>query len=90
MKTAKMGRRNFKEIAQGRIRNALELNTFNFLNTKKYATCLSGAWPYATFLLITIIINHVFHLLKPIEDMVIYSENYHYNQYVIIIRNFAQ
>ena len=22
--------------------------------------------------------------------MVIYSENYHYNQYVIIIRNFAQ
>ena len=42
MKTAKMCRRNFKEIAQGRIRNALELNTFNFLNTKKYATCLSA------------------------------------------------
>ena len=43
MKTAKMCKRNFKEIAQGRIRNALELNKFNVLNTKKSATCLSGA-----------------------------------------------
>ena len=34
MKTAKMCKTDFKEIAQGRIRNALELNKFNFLNTK--------------------------------------------------------
>ena len=34
METAKMWKRNFKEIAQGRIRNALELNKFIFLNTK--------------------------------------------------------
>ena len=43
---------------------------------QKTATCLSGAWPYATFLLITIIINHWLHLLKTIDDMVIYSNNY--------------
>ena len=65
MKTAKMCRRNFKEIAQGRIRNALELNKFNILNTKN---CNLFKW--------RLTIRHLFANNDYHKSLTSFAENY--------------